>query len=135
MRVKLLEGASAPRRATDGSAGYDFFAYESATIYPNESAAIRTGVCVEIPKGWVGLMLPRSSHSLHSRLTCNVIDSDYRGEVRVIICNGGDGKVNIIKGDRIAQLVIVQHLAEPIEVVAGLTETVRGSHGFGSTGR
>jgi dUTP pyrophosphatase len=140
LRVRLLlPGAELPTRAHEGDAGLDLRAAEPATIGPGERAAIGTGIAVEIPAGHAGLVLPRSGLALkHGIALVNapgLIDSGYRGEVRVLLLNTDrEHEFELERGDRIAQLLVVPFAATaPIEV-AELSETGRGLGGFGSSG-
>lgn len=134
---KLSECASMPEYATDGSAGADIRASETVTIAPGETRLVPTGLSMEIPVGYVGLLFPRSGLSIRRPLrqpnSVGVIDSDYRGEVRGIFTNVGDSPEVIEAGTRMAQMVIVP--CEKVEWTDGvLSDTERGSGGFGHTG-
>lgn len=130
-----------PRRATQGSAGYDLCAYEQEggwhEIRPGEASRFKTGVSIEIPDGHCGLLFVRSSlgaRGLVNATGVSVIDSDYRGDVIIVLRNiGGEDQV-IRRGDRIAQIVIVPCLMTEM-VQSKLGKTQRGERGFGSTGR
>lgn len=137
MKVKLLtEDAIAPTRGTEYSAGYDFYANEQCIIEAGDQKLISTGVSIEIPTGYYGKIFDRSGFTLnyHTRIAAGVIDSDYRGEVKILIQNLGKNPLNIAKDSRIAQMIIMPCLCEDIEVVDILGETVRDAGGFGSTG-
>ncbi|HEU5141901.1 MAG TPA: dUTP diphosphatase [Solirubrobacterales bacterium] len=141
MRVaKLSEGATLPTRAHDGDAGLDLYACEPAHLGPGERWSVATGIGVEIPDGHAGLVLPRSGlardHGIALVNSPGLIDSGYRGELRVLLLNTDPAETFRIEvGDRIAQLLIVPiALAEPLEVEA-LSESARASGGFGSSGR
>jgi dUTP pyrophosphatase len=138
--TRLAEGARAPAQAHDGDAGYDLFAAESAVIEPGRRASVGTGVAVAIPEGCAGLVLPRSglarTHGITLPNAPGLIDSGYRGEVRVLLLNTDpDAAFDVAVGDRIAQLVVVRYESPPLEEVANLDKTARGAGGFGSTGR
>lgn len=132
--------ARTPRRGTAGAAGYDLVAVEKKEIVPHARELVDTGIAVEIPEGYAGLILPRSGLALKKGLTVlnapGLIDSDYRGNIKVLLWNSnGAGKVEeVCAGDRIAQLVIVPVSAELTRAV-WLTSTGRGEGGFGSTGQ
>src|SRR3982751_2646030 len=117
----------------------DVVAAESLTLPPGARHAVATGFAIAIPHGYEVQVRPRSGLALKHGVTClntpGTIDSDYRGEVKVILANLGDAPFPVRRGDRIAQLVPapVQHAA--LEEVATLDETARGTGGFGSTGR
>lgn len=138
MKVKLLnENAKAPVRATESAAGYDIYCNGHYSIKPGAFALIDTGFALAIPDGYAALIWPRSGlavkHGIDS--LAGVIDSDYRGEVKVSLINLGDTLVEFKPGDRIAQMLIQPVYQEPVAVVDELPETARGKGGFGSTGR
>lgn len=143
--VVVEEGLEPPKFQTAGAAGLDLCAAEDVKLSPGETARIRTGVKVAIPKGYVGLLFLRSGTAWkkHLRLVngVGVIDSDYRGEILVAVqylppYNEDDSVACFIgRGERIAQLVIVPYLAVPVLVVNQLDDTERGEGGFGSTGQ
>jgi dUTP diphosphatase len=156
LRVSLLhEGARLPSRAHEGDAGLDLHAAERATIGPGERASIGTGIAVEIPPGHAGLVLPRSGlaarHGIALVNSPGLIDAGYRGEVSVLLLNTDRAHpFDVYPGDRIAQLLVTPFAsAEPVEAVdpaelaasalaapavSGVSP-VRGSGGFGSSGR
>lgn len=122
---------------TEGSAAFDVHSNENVVIKKSEVKAVGTGLFLEIPKGFEVQVRPRSGLSLKKILVPNspgTIDSDYRGEVKIILFNAGGENFKIRRGDRIAQLVLSRvypfHLKESV-----LSETKRGHGGFGSTGR
>lgn len=120
-----------------GDAGFDLRAAEDVTIPAGEQALVATGLRVAIPAGFVGLIRDRSSTALKRLYThAGVIDAAYRGEVKVVVSNGGQDSLLIEKGQRIAQLLVVPCLTEGVEVssIADLGATDRGGNGFGSTG-
>jgi dUTP pyrophosphatase len=138
--TRLTPEATLPSRAHDGDAGLDLHAAEVATIDPGERVAVPTGIAVEIPPGFAGLVLPRSGlaarHGIALVNAPGLIDSGYRGEVRVLLLNTDRARrFDIAPGDRIAQLVLTPVAdAEPVEVTE-LAASVRGEGGFGSSGR
>lgn len=139
--ARLAPDAILPARAHPGDAGLDLCAAESAALAPGERVVIGTGVVVAVPDGHAGLVMPRSGlASRHGVTVVNapgLIDSGYRGELRVALVNlDRRATFEIRPGDRIAQLVIVPvALAEPVESdIDELGDTARGSGGFGSTG-
>jgi dUTP pyrophosphatase len=138
--AKLKDGAVLPSRAHEGDAGLDLYACEAAHIGPGERWSVGTGIAVEIPAGHAGLVLPRSGLAKRHGITLvnspGLIDSGYRGEVRVLLLNTDPAEVfRVEPGDRIAQLVVAPiALAEPVEAEA-LAESTRGDGGFGSSGR
>lgn len=137
---KLAEAATLPTRAHDGDAGLDLYACEAAHIGPGERWGIGTGVAVEIPAGHAGLVLPRSGiardHGISLVNSPGLIDSGYRGELRVLLLNTDPAETfRVAAGDRIAQLVVTPiALAEPVEAPE-LADSTRGGGGFGSSGR
>lgn len=137
--VRLDPRAILPARAHASDAGLDLFALEPATLEPGQRASIATGVAVEIPAGHAGLVLPRSGlaarHGISVVNAPGLIDSGYRGEVRVLLLNTDlTERFDLAAGDRIAQLVVIAvSLAEPLEVDE-LTDSERGTGGFGSSG-
>lgn len=136
-KVEFLvsSGAKEPSRATSGAAGFDLYAVERVDIRPGAQATIDTGVAMAIPSGWCGKVMPRSGLATKYKINVHagLIDSDYRGTVRVCLINHGHQLVEIRPGERIAQIVFIQHLTYSV-VVDRLSETVRGDGGFGSTG-
>ena len=138
--VKLKEEALLPTRAHEGDAGLDLYACESAHIGPGERWSVGTGVGVEIPEGHAGLVLPRSGlardHGIALVNAPGLIDSGYRGELRVLLLNTDPAETfRVEPGERIAQLLITPIATpEPVEATA-LSDSVRGEGGFGSSGR
>ena len=138
--ARLRDGARLPTRAHAGDAGLDLYAADAATIAPGERVTIGTGIAVEIPDGFAGLVLPRSGlaarHGIALVNAPGLIDSGYRGEVRVLLLNTDRREPFDVKpGERIAQLVVTRVSdAEPVEV-AELEASIRGEGGFGSSGR
>lgn len=137
---RLNDDAVLPRRAHEGDAGLDLYACEAAHIGPGERWSVGTGVAVEIPDGHAGLVLPRSGlakrHGISLVNSPGLIDSGYRGEIRVLLLNTDPAEVfRVAPGDRIAQLVITPiAVAEPVESET-LADSSRGHGGFGSSGR
>ena len=125
-----------PRYQTSGSSGLDLYAKHRSDIYPGERQLIKTGVAIELPVGYEGQVRGRSGLSANRGLFCihGTIDSDYRGEIAVLLYNSTRVTHTIKAGDRIAQLVITPY--EKVEVVKAeqLSSTERGVGGFGSTG-
>jgi dUTP pyrophosphatase len=142
IRLKRLphgEGLPLPTYASEHAAGLDVVAAESLTLAPGARHAVATGFSIAIPHGYEVQVRPRSGLALKHGLTClntpGTIDSDYRGEVRVILANLGSEPFEVVRGERIAQLVpAAVHQARFAEVEE-LDETARGARGFGSTGR
>ena len=125
-----------PSRHSPGAAGYDLRnAGDDVVIYPGTIELIPTGWCVEVPQGYVGIVKDRSGFARVGITThAGVIDSDYRGEMMVLLGNATEAPVVVHAGDRIAQLLIIPCLMTDAEEVGELTDTERGSNGFGSTG-
>jgi dUTP pyrophosphatase len=130
-----------PQRATPGAAGYDLHAAVEAPLElaPGQRALVPTGISLSVPEGFEAQVRPRSGLALrHGVVLPNApgtIDSDYRGEVQVIVLNLGDAPFRIRRGDRIAQLVISRVARAEWDEVERLDETARGAGGFGHTGR
>src|SRR4051812_30521834 len=141
LRVRLLsEGARLPIRAHEGDAGLDLHAAEPATLGPGERASVGTGIAIEVPPGHAGLVLPRSGlaarHGIALVNAPGLIDSGYRGEVRVLLLNTDrSAAFEIASGDRIAQLLLTPFLEVEVAEVAELETSSRGANGFGSSGR
>jgi dUTP pyrophosphatase len=137
--TRLRDDAVLPSRARSGDAGLDLTACEGATITPGGRAAVGTGLAVEIPEGYAGLVVPRSGLALRHGLslvnTPGVIDAGYRGEVRVVVLNTDrEHAFTVEPGMRIAQLLVVPAVAVDVVEVGELTATERGTGGFGSSG-
>ena len=131
------EGGSLPAYASAGAAGADLRASEAVVIAPGGRAAVATAVRLQIPPGHVGLVWPRSGLAVRHGIDtlAGVIDSDYRGEVRVVLVNHGDAPFRIGRGDRIAQLLLQRVERAAFVAVPSIDDTDRGRGGFGSTGR
>lgn len=128
-----------PVKGTPGSVGWDIFSIENVILDPRERKAIRTGIKLELPKGTYGRLAPRSGMALKACVDVmgGVIDPDYTGEVKVILCNNSKDIYIVGSGDKIAQLIIEQYMdceAEFSENSDKLASTSRGDNGFGSTG-
>lgn len=138
---KLRANAQLPTYGSKGAAGADLYACleEAVTIAPGETAFIPTGLAMEIPFGYVGLIYARSGMACKRGLApankVGVIDSDYRGEFLVALHNHGSRPQTVNCGERIAQLVITPVLMPAYEEVSWLSDTQRGEGGFGSTGK
>jgi dUTP pyrophosphatase len=128
-----------PRYETAGAAGLDLRADEPFALAPGERRLVPTGLAVEIPPGHEGSVRPRSGlalkHGVGMVNAPGTVDSDYRGELGVILVNHGQAAVSFARGERIAQLVIAPVVQAEVELVEALGETGRGAGGFGSTGR
>lgn len=144
VKFKLEPGAVAPIKATDGSVGYDLFVYGSHCIYPGRNA-VRTGLSIQLPEGFEATVRPRSGCSLkgipdeynmrhNADALLGTIDTDYRGEIKMIVNNHEEEPFFISDGQRIAQLVISPVFTGEVEMVDNLDDTERGEGGFNSTG-
>jgi dUTP pyrophosphatase len=131
------QGTLLPEYSSLGAAGADLYANEALTLAPGARAPVATGLRVEIPAGYAGLVWPRSGLAVRHGIDtlAGVIDSDYRGEVRVVLVNHGQEPVHIEPGDRIAQLVLQKIERASFTSARELAGTIRGESGFGSTGR
>jgi dUTP pyrophosphatase len=138
-RLPHGEGLPPPSYATAGAAGLDVVAAESLTLAPGARQAVATGFAIAIPEGFEVQVRPRSGLALKNGITClntpGTIDSDYRGEVKVILANFGAEPFEVVRGERIAQLVPAPVLRAEFREVEELDDTQRGGGGFGSTGQ
>ena len=138
---RLRDGAVLPTYGTEFSAGADLYACleETVTISPGETKAIPTGLAIELPSGTAGLVFARSSLGTKRGLApankVGVIDSDYRGELMVVLHNHGKETQQIAPGERVAQLLVVPVFTPGFVEAEELSDTVRGTGGFGSTGK
>lgn len=139
VKYTLKDGAQAPSFANPGDAGADIRAIEDVTINPGETKLIKTGINAAIPSGYVGLVCSRSGLALKNSVfvlnSPGVVDSGYRGEWGVILFNAGDVPFNVMAGDRVAQMMIMQTPNVVYFEVETLDNTERGTGGFGSTGK
>ncbi len=139
--MKLSPNAILPTYGSVEAAGADLYACleESVTIQPGETAWIPTGIALEVPKGCAGLIYARSSMGVKRGLApankVGVIDSDYRGEIRVVLLNHGKTPQTVAHAERVAQMLITPVLTPEYTLVDALDETQRGTGGFGSTGK
>ncbi|ANY21427.1 Deoxyuridine 5'-triphosphate nucleotidohydrolase [Tsuneonella dongtanensis] len=137
-RLPHGESLELPQYATDGAAGMDVLAAEEVTIAPGARYAVATGLALAIPAGYEIQVRPRSGLALKHGITVpntpGTIDSDYRGELKVILINHGTEPFAIARGDRVAQLVLAPVTQAVWNEVAELDDTARGAGGFGSTG-
>jgi len=135
IECKVEDSAFLPKRAHPTDAGADLVSTEDLEIYPGDQKLVDTGVAVKIPEGYGGFVFNRSSQGKKGITiphSVGVIDSDYRGNIKVILKNTGDDPYKIQRGDRVAQLVIMPVLL--VDFVDAWNDTVRGKGGFGSTG-
>ena len=139
MKIKLLsDKAMIPYRGSEEAAGYDLYSTDSIDINPGECKLISTGIAMQLPNGYFGAIFPRSGTAVKRGLrlaNCvGVIDSDFRGEVKVPLYNDSQEIQTVEQGERIAQLIILPYATVSFEVVDELTDTIRGNGGFNSTG-
>lgn len=135
LQVKFISPlAKYPRRGTEESAGLDLALIHDATVAPHETLACRTGLALAVPDGHLGLVCSRSSTNRRGVSAWGWIDSDYRGEVYVVLRNETHTSVRFLSGDYVAQLIVVPYLRVAVEPVFDLPATARGEGGFGSTG-
>lgn len=137
MKIILDEGAKMPTRAHADDAGLDLYSRENRVIYPHSSATFDTGVHVEIPQWYVGMIKSKSGLNVKYGLTSEgVLDCGYTGSIRVKLYNHSSEAYTVAAGDKISQLVIMPIIAPELELVKDFgTDTERGDNGFGSTGR
>lgn len=135
MKIRVEDGCFAPERAHSTDAGLDLFTPISFWLYSGEHKSVDTGVHVEIPDGYVGLITSKSGLMLKGITSRGTIDSGYRGSIRAVLYNSGNEAVKFERGQKLTQLVIVPCLLEDVEIVDDLTDTDRGDGGFGSTGQ
>ncbi len=130
------KGDYLPQYAHPGDAGADLKAVETLTIAPRSRKLVATGIRLELPEGHVGLIWPRSGSAVKLGLDCGagVVDSHYRGEIKVLLFNHSDDEIHIQSGDRIAQLIIQKVETVNFITSESLSETARDAAGFGSTG-
>lgn len=139
VKIKQLhENAIIPKYQTTGSAGMDLHAVENVEVWVGETKAIPTGIAISVPDGHEAQIRPRSGLAVNRQVTVlnspGTIDSDYTGEIKVILINHSDEIFRIKRGDRIAQIVFAPVSRARFEVVSDLESTDRGAGGFGSTG-
>jgi dUTP pyrophosphatase len=135
--TRVGETGSLPEYSSTGAAGADLRASEALEIAPGARAAVPTALRLQIPPGHVGLVWPRSGLAVRHGIDplAGVVDSDYRGEVRVVLVNHGEEPFRVEKGDRIAQLLVQKEERAAFAAVASIDVTDRGESGFGSSGR
>jgi dUTP pyrophosphatase len=138
-RLAHGEGLPLPRYASEDAVGLDVTSAEELVLQPGERHAVATGFAIEIPRGYEVQVRPRSGLAMKNGITClntpGTIDSDYRGEIKVILINLGQEPFEVHRGERIAQLVPAPVLRADFVEAGELGETARGTGGFGSTGR
>jgi dUTP pyrophosphatase len=139
LKIKMkTTGAPVPFYASEGAAGFDIRSIENTIVYSGDKAIISTGLFLEIPKGYEMQIRPRSGLAASDNITVlnspGTIDADFRGEIKIILINHGDKPFKVVSGNRIAQGIISPVLQAKFELVEELSDTERGSGGFGSTG-
>ena len=136
IKVMLDPGAKMPTRAHEHDVGYDLYSMEDIMILERGNHCIDTGVHIEIPVGYAGMLKSKSGLNVKENITSDgVIDPGYTGSICVKLYNNGDRAVRIRKGQKISQLVIMPVITPELELTDSLEETERGSGGFGSTGK
>ncbi len=134
MKVKLLEGTKCPRQGREGDAGYDLFLREDVTLKAHQVTVIDTGVCVELPKGYAGLLAMRSSICKKNLIIQQpLIDENYRGQIHAMIYSDNDEDLTFLAGERLYSLYVFPVYQEPLQVVDELSETNRGTAWAGSS--
>ena len=138
LQVKLLtQFAKLPQKAHSGDLGYDLYAGEPAAIFPNETKVVKTGIAIQFPTGYGGVIKDRSSVATKKGLftVAGVIDNGYIGEICIALYNGTDSLIHVAPGEKIAQLVLIPTVNfEVTEVDEVVSADQRGDGGFGSTG-
>lgn len=134
---RLTDDARLPVKGSPAAAGFDLFASEEKILKAGTHDSVSTGIAITVPEGCAGLIWPRSGLAVKHGIDtlAGVVDSDYRGEVRVVLANHGKADYTIQKGDRIAQMLIQKIESVAVQEAGTLTETARGAGGFGSSGR
>ena len=136
MNYMLDAGAYAPEKAHNTDAGYDLRSRDTILIMPEDSAVFDTGVHIQIPHGWCGLLVSKSGlNTKHNMTSTGLVDEGYTGSIRVKLYNHGSDPYMIREGDKISQLVLLPYGTFDMTEVDELDETERGDNGFGSTGR
>lgn len=135
MKIKLNKDAFMPERAHATDAGLDLRSRDSVWIFPDEHHMFDTGVHVQIPDGYFGLVASKSGLMGKGLTSRGIIDNSYTGSIKVVLFNHGNAAYEVRKGDKISQLIIVPCAFPELELVDELEETERGDGGFGSSGR
>ncbi|MBR3445592.1 MAG: dUTP diphosphatase [Prevotella sp.] len=136
INIMLDEGAKAPTRAHEADAGLDIYALEGGLVCNGTCKAFRTGLHVQIPQGYVGILFAKSGLNVkHGITSTGVIDSGYTGEIIVNLHGNGGEHYQVKPGDKISQLVILPIVTPSVNVVDSFDKTDRGDNGFGSSGR
>lgn len=136
-RIRVEEQFRAPFRWAPGDAGFDLTVSRYLEVFPGVNAHLSTNIAVQIPQGYFGMIIPRSSTLAHKGLhvSTGIVDSGYRGEIMILVRNLTDRATHIQVGDRVAQLLILPLIAGGFKESEALDEGARGDAGFGSTGR
>jgi len=133
---KIYKDAELPKTMREGDVAFDIYSYKDYKLKPGEKILAQTGIALAIPLGYWGNIRDRSGlaakHSIHT--LAGVVDSNYRGEIQIVLINLGNEEYNIKKGDRICQMIIEKHEIAELEEVEELDETNRGKDGFASSG-
>lgn len=140
VKVKqIVESAIVPTFADSGSNGADLYSIEKVTLEAGTTRMIETGIAVEMPEGTFAFVTPRSGLAAKYGITIKnspgLVDTSYRGQIKVLLSNEGNDPFVVNPGDRIAQMVFIQHSQAQIKLVKHLSDSDRGDGGFGSTGR
>ncbi len=134
--LKLNTNAKLPTRAHPGDAGIDLYSLTDGILVPNAPIKIQTGIAMSIPHGFAGMICDRSSMGAKGiRVLGGIVDSEYRGEVQVLLINLGTAELAIKKGDKIAQMLVLPVNLCTVSEVSSLSDTARSDSGFGSSGR
>jgi len=134
--LKLSKNVEPPEYALNSDVGFDLKAFEDASLYPLEQKNVRTGIVLEIPKGYVGLVRDRAGivQKMNVHTVAGTFDSGFRGEISIMLVNMGEKTVEIEKGMRIAQIILIPVVKAKLIERDRLSSTVRGNRSFGSTG-
>lgn len=136
MKVKLLNNAKCPKFGRAGDAGYDLFLMNDVVFEAKAITCVDTGVCVELPFGYAGLLAMRSSVCKTGLIIQQpLIDSNYRGEIHILVYNPNDEAISYKAGDRVCSLYAFPVISEPLEVVDELSDSNRGTAWSGSSGK
>ena len=136
MKIMLDDGAFKPEKAHTADAGWDLKSPIDIVLLPGESEVIHTGVHVQIPHGFAGILISKSGLNVkHGITSTGLIDSGYTGEIAVKLYNHSHAPYRVKAGDKISQLVVTPVVYDELEIVTELEETERGANGFGSSGR
>lgn len=133
---RLNDDAIMPKLGTEGAAGYDLFSTEDDfELWPDDRRSVSTGITIEMQPNVVAIIKPRSGLAVKYGIDvlAGVVDSDYRGEIKVVMVNLGGDPIKVLKGQAIAQVVFVPVIHDVVEATGQISETARGNGGFGST--